>query len=78
MAPRKSKNHIEGQLGLECLWAEPGEVVNERAQQTRQGNHEEARSAGRQKQDYGTMGSLGGHELQVRNAAEDSRLGSDR
>lgn len=30
----------------------------------------------RQKQDYGTMVSLGGHELQVRNAAEDSRLGS--
>ncbi|UYY83667.1 DEAD/DEAH box helicase family protein (plasmid) [Arthrobacter sp. YA7-1] len=30
----------------------------------------------RQNQDYGTMVSLGGHELQVRNAAEDSRLGS--
>ncbi|MGM7774499.1 helicase-related protein [Arthrobacter sp. KNU-44] len=30
----------------------------------------------RQKQDYGTMVCLGGHELQVRNAAEDSRLGS--
>ncbi|MEV8150154.1 hypothetical protein AB0O52_18680 [Arthrobacter sp. NPDC080073] len=30
----------------------------------------------RQKQDHGTMVSLGGHELQVCNAAEDSRLGS--
>jgi hypothetical protein len=30
----------------------------------------------RQKQDYGIMATLGGHELQVRNAADDSRLGS--
>jgi N12 class adenine-specific DNA methylase len=30
----------------------------------------------RQKQDYGTAATLGGHELQVRNAADDSRLGS--
>lgn len=30
----------------------------------------------RQKQDHGTMATLGGHELQVRNAADDSRLGS--
>ena len=27
MATRKSKNHIEGQLSLESLWAEPEEVV---------------------------------------------------
>jgi hypothetical protein len=33
-------------------------------------------SYSRQKQDYGTMAILGGHELQVRNAADDSRLGS--
>ncbi|WP_258060940.1 DEAD/DEAH box helicase family protein [Arthrobacter sp. 4R501] len=30
----------------------------------------------RQQQDYGTAATLGGHELQVRNAADDSRLGS--
>lgn len=30
----------------------------------------------RQKQDYGTAVTLGGHELQVRNAADDSRLGA--
>ncbi|MBO1269517.1 helicase [Arthrobacter cavernae] len=30
----------------------------------------------RQKRDYGVLATLGGHELQVRNAAGDSRLGS--
>lgn len=30
----------------------------------------------RQQQDYGTAATLGGHELQLRNAADDSRLGS--
>jgi N12 class adenine-specific DNA methylase len=30
----------------------------------------------RQSQSYGTMATMGGHELEVRNAAQDSRLGS--
>jgi hypothetical protein len=30
----------------------------------------------RQSQSYGTMATIGGHELEVRNAAQDSRLGS--